>query len=586
MSVKQYPNLNYLWGGLMVEELIRNGVTYFCIAPGSRSSPLTVSVANNQKAKSMIHFDERGLAFHALGVISATKKPCAIITTSGTALANLFPAVIEASKKKLPLIILTADRPPELRQTGAHQTIDQVHIFGSYTRWHMDVPTPTVDIDPTFVLTSIDQAVSMSQSGIPGPVHLNCMFREPLAPIKGKTALPKSTVRLQNWMKTKKPFSTYVRPEIKLSTENLEPVIQKYQKAKQGIIVVGKLSTDKERKAVEQLSKKLNWPIFADLTSRLRLGNSHTNVIHYFDQVLLTKAFNQLAKVDAVIHLGGRITSKRWYQFIEQAPIKNYLMVLNHPLRNDPLHMVTDRIHASVEQFCQYAVRHITKSNNQKWLTQCQELNKEVAQHIKQHFSEQVDLTEPETARLVSQLIKKDDALFLANSLPLREMDMYADTRGASVVIGSNRGASGIDGTIASAIGFSEGLKKDVTLLIGDLAFLYDLNSLPMLKTLDQKLVIVILNNNGGGIFSFLPIVKQKDVFEQYFGTPHNLKFKEAAKMFGLEYCVPKSKCDFVKDYKQAQKSSVSTIIEVKSNRQYNFKIHQDLNNQLKKSKG
>ena len=153
-------NINFLWSSLIVEELIRNGVDYFCLAPGSRSSPLAVAVAENPKAKSFIHFDERGLGFYALGMTSATKQPCAIITTSGTAVANLFPSIIEASKKKLPLIILTADRPPELRFTGANQTIDQVKIFGDYVRFFFDLPTPTEDIRPEFVLTTIDQAVA------------------------------------------------------------------------------------------------------------------------------------------------------------------------------------------------------------------------------------------------------------------------------------------------------------------------------------------------------------------------------------------------------------------------------------------
>ncbi|MCA9407814.1 MAG: 2-succinyl-5-enolpyruvyl-6-hydroxy-3-cyclohexene-1-carboxylate synthase, partial [Candidatus Omnitrophica bacterium] len=158
MNLNQ-PNLNLLWATLIVEELIRNGVDYFCISPGSRSAPLTIAIAQNKKTVSLIHCDERGSAFHALGYSAATGKPCAVVTTSGSALGNLFPAVIEASKKKVPLILLTADRPPELRFTGANQTIDQVKFFGEYVRWSFDLPTPTKDIPPQFLLTTCDQLV-------------------------------------------------------------------------------------------------------------------------------------------------------------------------------------------------------------------------------------------------------------------------------------------------------------------------------------------------------------------------------------------------------------------------------------------
>ena len=184
MNIHKTPNINYLWTNLIVEEFIRNGVEYFCISPGSRSSPLAMAVAAYPKAKSFVHFDERGTAFHALGYASAAKKPCVLISTSGTAAANMFPAIIEASKKKVPLIVMTADRPPELRFTGGNQTIDQVKIFGDYVRWFFDLPCPTTDIKPEMILTTIDQAVSKSKGELKGPVHINCMFRDPLSPAR------------------------------------------------------------------------------------------------------------------------------------------------------------------------------------------------------------------------------------------------------------------------------------------------------------------------------------------------------------------------------------------------------------------
>ena len=207
------PNLNYLWTSLIVEELLRQGIEYFCIAPGSRSGPLTVAIARNPKAKSFVHFDERGLAFHALGYISAANKPAVIISTSGTAVANFFPAVVEASKKKLPLIILTADRPLELRKTGANQTIEQSEIFGEYVRFRSDLPCPDLKISPEFILTTIDQAVFRANGELRGPAHLNCMFREPLVPVASDEDFSEYLKGLKSWQKTNRVYTRYVPPQ-------------------------------------------------------------------------------------------------------------------------------------------------------------------------------------------------------------------------------------------------------------------------------------------------------------------------------------------------------------------------------------
>src|SRR6185369_4205159 len=201
---------NHLWSALIVEELVRSGVEYFCIAPGSRSAPLTVAVARHPKAKHFVHYDERALAFHALGYASAAKKPVVLICTSGTAGANFFPAIIEASKKKVPLIVLTADRPPELRQTGAVQTIDQTHLFGRYAKFFFQMPCPTVQIKPEVVLTTVDQAVYQAVRNPSGVAHLNCMFRDPLAPVKTGENFNAYLKSIASWNKNRKPYTQYV----------------------------------------------------------------------------------------------------------------------------------------------------------------------------------------------------------------------------------------------------------------------------------------------------------------------------------------------------------------------------------------
>lgn len=586
MNFSKLPNANHLWSSLIIEELIRNGIEYFCLAPGSRSSPLAVAVATNPRAKSFVHFDERALAFHALGYASATRKACAVITTSGTAAANLFPAIIEASKKKLPLVILTADRPPELRYTGASQTIDQVKMFGEYVRWQFDMPCPTTDIPANFVLTTIDQAVFRANGELKGPVHLNCMYREPLFK-NGREQACLFPTDLKRWQNARTPYTSYFRSGDTYKRYVSPETIQKIRGIKKGIIVVGKLAGKRERKSVLALAEKLNWPVFPDVTSGLRLGNTHPNVIHYFDQILLSPIHSGsvlTAKVDGILHLGGRITSKRWYDYIEQTRPSEYIMVLNHPLRNDPLHGVTLRVQARVDDFCDVLTKKVTKGKVNPFLSSLQKINARIDGIVEEYFGKATQLSEAAAARLVTRHIPVDSGLFLASSLPIRHADMYGDPSGSAVTLGANRGASGIDGTVASACGFAAGLGRPVTLLIGDLALLHDLNSLAMLKTTPQPLIIVALNNDGGGIFSFLPIAQFKNGFEKFFGTPHGLNFASAAEMFDLNYANPASAQEFVHAYKIALQSRTSTIIEVTSDRKQNVAVVKGLQEKIRKA--
>lgn len=569
-------NINYCWGSLMVEELVRLGVEYFCIAPGSRSSPLSVSVGQNNKAKAIVHFDERGLGFHALGIASATHKPVVLICTSGTAAANFYPAIIEASKKKVPLIVLTADRPPELHQTGAVQTIDQVGIYGKYVKHFTDLPCPDLNIKPEFVLTTMDQAWYQAYRNPCGVVHINCMFREPLVPVKTQDDLVGYTKSLASWVKSGKPYTQYVHAKSE-GYKHPEEIAQRINKIKNGLVVVGKIAKRHELQVIE-LAQMLGWPIFVDLTSGIRLGNQNKNIIHYFDQLLLSHA----PSFDGVLHLGGRLTSKRYYEFIQKLEPQEYIIVLDHPLRNDPTHQVSLRVDSCPGNFCRSIKPLLRKRPASTLLKKLSSLNTRIDESIEKFFKGETRLCEINTARLVSQLIPKDTGLFVSNSMPIRDMDFYADFKGQSVVVGGNRGASGIDGIIASGAGFAQGLVKPVTLMIGDLAALHDLNSLALLKELSVPLVIVVLNNGGGGIFSLLPIAKYKETFEKYFGTPHSTTFANAAAMFELNYAQPMDTQHFKKAYAQALKSQTSTIIEVVTSREENLKIHKALQSALK----
>jgi 2-succinyl-5-enolpyruvyl-6-hydroxy-3-cyclohexene-1-carboxylate synthase len=570
-------NINHCWGTLIIEELSRLGVEYFCVAPGSRSSPLVIALSQNKNVQKFVHFDERGLSFHAMGYVAAAKKPAVLICTSGTAAANFLAAVIEASKKKLPLIVITADRPPELRQTGAVQTIDQVGLFGKYAQWATDMPCPDIKINPEFVLTTIDQAwyQAMRYHGV---VHINCMFRPPLTLAPTTDDLKTYIKPLNRWERSKKPYTEYVTGFESIALPMPKRIAARLDGVKNGVIVVGKVSGIDEANLVLHLAEKLGWPIFADVSSGLRLGQDHSHLIHYFDHLLLSDKIVDQLSFDGVLHLGGRMTSQRYYDFILKQSPAEYIMVINHALRNDPNHQVSLRIETSVGNFIQTVIGLLKPRKASMALKLLSKANKSKDAAIEKFLGEDQGLSEPRVARLVSQMIPEGQGLFLSNSMPIRDMANYADFKGKHVFVNGNRGASGIDGIIASAAGYAKGLDKPVTLMIGDLAALHDLNSLAMLRDLSVPLIIVVLNNGGGAIFSFLPIAEFKEGFEKFWGTPHSYTLSNAAAMFELNYSQPMDVEHFKKVYTQALKSQTSTIIEVITNREENLKIHQKLN--------
>lgn len=575
-----HENLNMLWGSLIIDELIRNGIDYFCISPGSRSTPLTVAAARHPDAKTIVIYDERSAAFHALGYARGRMKPAVLICTSGTAIANYAPAVVEAAMDYVPLIILSADRPAEKIETGANQTIRQSKFFGDYVRWHFDLPSPNEEINPEMVLTTIDHAVHQAVSDPLGPVHLNCHFREPLAPVNKKIS-PSYLRKLDQWHSSTKPFTVYSVARKSAMNSDLDRFADVINSTRKGLLVVGRLKSQEERQAVQALSIKLGWPVFADILSGLRLGNQQDNLISSFDLMLLAENIPVKFKLETVLHLGEQTASKRFLQFIEKVKPPNYLMVSSHSFRSDPTHSVSWRLVYHLTEFCRVMEKRVHPRPDSRWLTYLKDRSREVSSHIDKILGKKTELNEPGISRSLSELIPTSQLLFLANSLPIREMDMFGHSGGAEVRIAANRGVSGIDGTISTALGFAAALNKPVTLLIGDLAFLHDLNSLALLSVVTVPVVIILINNGGGGIFSFLPISQFKEVFEPYFGTPHTLSFEYAARLFQLKYAAPRDMQDFKKTYKSAIRDQRSILIEVQTNRQENHDFHMKIYHQI-----
>jgi 2-succinyl-5-enolpyruvyl-6-hydroxy-3-cyclohexene-1-carboxylate synthase len=571
--------MNQLWGYLIVEELLRNGVDYFVISPGSRSTPLTVAVAQNPLAHKIVCLDERAAAFHAIGYARATGNPAVLICTSGTAAANYLPAVIEAAMDNLPLIILSGDRPPELRQTGANQTINQVNLYGDYPTWQFDLPCPTAEISPKVVLTTIDLAVSKSRQAPGGVVHLNCMFREPLAPIDAPVEIP---ANLNKWHRGRLPYTRYASKLTIPTSIEIQDLIDIIKTTVRGILVVGQLKSPVEIQAVIQLAEWLNWAVFADIQSGLRLRQDFPNLIHYFDRLLLTDSVIELEQIDTIVQIGTRIVSAQWFKWIEKHPPTNYIAIADHPERYDPNHLVSFRIESDITYLCDRLCQHLPQLSLSTWVQKLRSASDRIGVTAAK-FLKTSKLTEPLIARTISELIPSQHGLWVSNSMPIRDLDMFGigaiaeESQSFSPRVGANRGTSGIEGAIASATGFAVGLQSPVTAIVGDLSSLHDLNSFALLQHNSQPVIVVIINNDGGGIFSFLPISKSTQVFDTYFGTPHGLDFAHTAAMFKLDYYHPQDREELIHDYNRSLANNRSAIIEVTTDRFENLSLHQDL---------
>jgi 2-succinyl-5-enolpyruvyl-6-hydroxy-3-cyclohexene-1-carboxylate synthase len=488
---------------------------------------------------------------------------------------------VEASLDFIPMIILTADRPPEKIDTGANQTIRQAKMYGDYVRWFFDLPCPTAEIPPQMILTTIDHCVYKSLTQPSGPVHLNCQFREPLIPHKRK--IPPNYLRdLAFWSKHSQPYTNCSLPAARSTEQTRQELLKMIRHTGKGLLVVGRLHSQEEKQAVRRFSQKLGWPVFTDILSGQRLGNGSNNLLPYFDLMLLAEHIYPKYQPETILHIGDQPASKRYLQFVDRNPPCHYISILPHSFRSDPTHRVNWRIETGIKEFCQQFSAVGSSKINRKWLEFLKKCSTSIGQFLNSQFNKNGKLSEPAIARLVSQHIPLGHSLFLASSLPIREMDMFADPEGNNVSISANRGVSGIDGTIASAVGYACGRQKPLTLLIGDLAFLHDLNSLSIVSTQKIPITIVLINNRGGGIFSFLPIAEFTEVFEPFFGTPHHYSFAEIAGQFELLYSLPSDLKDFKEIYQKSVKLRKSSLIEIETNRDENVQFHSQLYDQIR----
>ena len=567
-------NMNQIWASLLVEECVRNGADTFFLAPGARCAPLTVAVSQHPDARIVQHFDERGLGFAALGFARATGRPGVLITTSGTAVSNLTPAVVEASMDAQPMLLLTADRPFELRDCGANQSIPQVQAFAPYVVDGHDLPAPNGAIPPQSVLTLLDKLLHQSAKG---PVHLNCPFREPLAPVSDRTDAETYLLPIHEWMNHREPYTQI--PPLVCTVDEMVMVDLKEELSTSAkvLVIAGGGCTEAEAMAIVQLAEQQQWPILSDVTSGLHFGPDQQQVIQHAETLLGPSGFPLDLKPDHVVQFGTRFLSKALLQALETMPPKTWTVVSPREGRFDPIHRVTHRIRSDIDRFCLAWHQEGLVETPEGWCAGWREADDKVEQVFQQQLDDAHSLTEPGVARAITRLLPHLNGLVVGASMPIRDVSSFAYPSERRIHVAANRGASGIDGTLATAFGFARGLSQTTTVFLGDLSTLHDLNSLALVAQSRIPLIVVVVNNHGGGIFHFLPLAETAPNFEKFFGTPHALQFGSAADMFHLPYAKVTDLPAFVETYEEALREKQSCIIEVETDRERNVEQHRAL---------
>ena len=512
------------------------GVLYACISPGARNSPLTYTFTNHTNITCYSHIDERSSSFFGLGLAKSSNKPVIILSTSGTATANFLPAVIEASLGRVPIIILSADRPEYLISTGANQTINQQKLFGNHVRYFKDIGLPSKNIDSlgNILEEAMSFAIGADYKLPPGPVHLNVPFDEPL--FINSVEKNKTKNFLISRLKWNKP------------AENKISILEKANKP---LIVVGPMESNQHQNDIISFSDKIQAPILADPLSQIRYGYSSTQITAHYDHFLQT--INILP--DLIIRFGKKPTSKKLCKLLDDNKKHTYLVDSWMQYNDDCINF----IQSPIDRFCRKQISGIMWEGKLEW----KNLFLSYEERIKQLIQSEEEYSEASIVRVCHELLEKGDQFIIGNSMPIRDVDMFTPVSTTQIDTYANRGVSGIDGVISTALGISINNNRKSLLIIGDLSFYHDMNGL-LASKYGMDITIVIINNNGGGIFSFLPIAEVGiKGFDKYWTTNTGLDFHKVAELYQCGYSKA-TNLDEVKLYvqKNLKKKGVQ-IVEV-----------------------
>ena len=633
-----FRNTNTVWASVLAETLQRLGLTTAVICPGSRSAPLTIAFAQNNKIETIPILDERSASFFALGIAQKLGLPAALICTSGTAAANFYPAIIEARESRIPLLIFTADRPPELRDCHAGQAIDQVKIYGNYPNWQAELAIPSASIGMLdYLRQTIVYAIERSIFPTKGPVHLNIPFRDPLVPVRDLAVEALETqFNPEHFFAGLEPIfagESSTSPSPPLLRAGEESTMQQRHKCSKGIIIAGVSQpqiAEKYCSAIAQISKSLNWPVLAEGLSPVRnYAQLNPYLISTYDLILRNRELADKLTPEIAIQIGDLPTSKELRNWLDKAQPKRYIIDPSHH-NFDPLHGKTLHLRTSVEHLATAISPQVPPLNkgglggvlatattnispqihplNKGESTQIPPLNKgestlvpplnkgglgvvltspsneylqlwrnteiQVRETIDQKISAINKIMEPKVSWLLSQILPPATPIFIANSMPVRDVEFFWKPNNLEIKPFFNRGANGIDGTLSTALGVAHRNQSSI-MLTGDLALLHDTNGFLIKNKFVGHLTIILINNNGGGIFEMLPVAKFDPPFEEFFATPQHINFAQLCATYGVEH-------EVIEDWEQFKQKLISLpnsgirVLEVQTDRRSDAKWRQD----------
>ncbi|KGP91716.1 2-succinyl-5-enolpyruvyl-6-hydroxy-3-cyclohexene-1-carboxylate synthase [Pontibacillus chungwhensis BH030062] len=559
-----------------VDELVQTGLTDVVLSPGSRSTPLSMTFAEHEAVNHWIHVDERSAAFFALGMAKEQQKPVAIVCTSGTAAANYYPAIVEAYYSRVPLLVLTADRPHELRDVGAPQAIDQIHMFGQYVKWFEEMALPESSEEMLrYVRSKAARAFYTSLDHNPGPVHLNFPFRSPLIPDFSLDHLWGGS--------SEQSFHHAYHGERTVQPEVIEEIKSRVDKHQKGLIVCGPQTDQDLPVAVTQLARYLQLPVLADPLSQVRSGqHEKDHVIESYDAILKSPTVREQFVPDFIIRFGAMPISKPYWLMLQDHPEIEQYVVESYEGFREPSGNAASLIFADGKHFCDTWVNHFESSFfDVEWLKKWQEANQLAKATLIEN--EGTTLSEGHVFSEILKSFPEEGSLFVGNSMPIRDLDTFMLTTPKSIRTLANRGANGIDGVVSSAFGAAAHGEK-VTLVLGDLSFFHDLNGLFAAKQFGLDLRIVVINNEGGGIFSFLPQAEHKKHFEPLFGTPLALDYSKVIEMYGGQYEEVGTWEQLRNSLSRSYEARGLSVIEVKTNREENAAWHRQKWKQIERA--
>jgi 2-succinyl-5-enolpyruvyl-6-hydroxy-3-cyclohexene-1-carboxylate synthase len=571
------PNRNTLWARAFVDELAAAGVDSVCLSPGSRSTPLTVAFARHEDIHVFSHLDERAAAYFALGRARRTGAVTPLVCTSGTAAANYHPAVIEASQSRVPMLLLTADRPPEIRDSGANQTIDQEKLYGDAVRWYRDVAEPEATPRKLRSLrTTAARGLAKARGTPAGPVHLNFPFRKPLepTPVEGDVPpdLPESAVEGRE--------AAFVgvesgRPELdddalrNLAADLSEP---------RGLLVVGPSDAPGvDPEAVAAFAHASGFPVLADPLSGVRYGGlvRTAPVIGGYDAFLGERVREAWPDPDVVLRIGASPTSKPLRTYLAATGASQYVVDPAAGWREAEF-TATDLVVADPARLLGRLSRLLTGPGDPGWRERWVDAD---AAHWGIVDDADDAFCEGRVLEDVVDLAPDPTTLFVSNSMPVRDLDRFGAPATTSVTALGNRGASGIDGIVSTALGAGSATTDDLTLVTGDLAYYHDMNGLLALGRCDVEATIVLVNNDGGGIFHILPIEQYDPPFTSQFVTPHGLDFEPTEALYDLSFArVEGADREAFRDvYATATEADGSHVIEVTTDAESSHRVRDAL---------